>query len=171
MILFRKAVSRKRKIHEKNGNCWRKDRKSKKKTEIWEGKKAETITPVWHSRSRIIQNSSRNWSTMTSLMTSFDIVQFISTSWLSTISNLVNIRCKLIKILCLQAQIYYFSRNRRTMTSLMTSSWRRSIGFVTTCIPSTMRSLVKIGWKMVELSCSQARGYILPEMTSLMTSW
>ena len=131
------------------------------------------LVKLLYSQARNVLNSSRNRSAVTSLMTSSwrNSIYFVNTDWLSFISSLVNIRCKLIKILCLQAQIYYFSRNRRTMTSLMTSSWRRSIGFVTTCIPSTMRSLVKIGWKMVELSCSQARGYILPEMTSLWRHW
>ena len=44
------------------------------------------------------------------------------------------------------------------MTSLMTSSWRHSIGFVSTHITSIIPSLVEIGWKMVKLSCSQAQG-------------
>ena len=83
----------------------------------------------------------------------------------------MNIGCKPIELKRHKLEICYFSRKWWTMTSLMTSSWRHSIGFVSTHITSTLPSLVKIGWKTVKLSCSQAQGPILPEMTSLWRHW
>ena len=131
------------------------------------------LIKLWYSQARNILNSNRNWSTVTSLITPLwhHSKKFVNTCWLSTISSLVTIWCKLIKLLQSQVRNTLNScRNRSAVTSLMASSWRHSIESVSTHITSTLPSLVKIGWKTVELSCSQAQGLIVPEMTSLMTS-
>ena len=98
-------------------------------------------------------------------------INFVKTGWLSIMSSLLNIGCKLVQLLHSQVQnILNSSRNWSAVTSLMTSSWRHSIYYVNTDWVSTISSLVKIRWEMVELLCLQAQRAILPEMTSLMTS-
>ena len=49
-----------------------------------------------------------------------------------------------------------FTGNQRAVTPVMTSSWRHEIGFLRTHISTILPSLVKIGCKILELSCTRA---------------
>ena len=123
------------------------------------------LTKLLYSQVWNILNSNRNWSAVTSLMTSKweHSKQFVSTSWLSIILSLVNIRCKLIKLWYSQARnMQNYSRKRSSMTSLMTSSWRHSIKFVNTSWLSIISSLVIIGYKLIKLLYSQVRNILNP---------
>ena len=129
-----------------------------------------------YSQVRNIQNSSRNWSDVTSLMTSSwrHFIKFVNTSWLKIKSSFVKIGCKLIKLLYSQVwNILNPSRNWSAVTSL--SSWRHSIKFVNTTWLSIISGLVNIWCKLTKLLYSRVWNILNPNgncsaVTSPMTS-
>ena len=60
----------------------------------------------------------------------------------------------MVELLCLKAQGAILPE----MTSLMTSSWQNSIGFILTRLGTILWSFIKIEQDLAELSCLQAKG-------------
>ena len=127
-----------------------------------------------------MRNSSRKRSTVTSLMTSSwcRSNKFVNTSWLPIISSLVNIRCKLLKLLYLQVRnILNSIWNWSAVTSMMTSSWHHSIELIKTTWVSIISSLVNIRCKLIKLLYSQVRNILNPSRnwsavpSLMMSSW